>query len=134
MFSPTHSTHPTLILHLHHNTAQSIDAPGLPVCLILRIYRHRVGEGGRMAINPMMVSYIVAITCGRKDHCSSIITKTDRLLAGNASHQSCIILHPMATLPICVDDTKHSLPRETAPIPRKNRYACLPWSPDVFLT
>ncbi len=59
--SHTHSTCPIFRLHLCHHRAQCINAPRLPVALVTRIHGHRIGYWSGVAVDPVLVRYIMTV-------------------------------------------------------------------------
>ena len=57
----TNSTGPIFPLHLHHHTAEGIDSPGFAEGLVSWVGRHWVGNGCRVAVDPVLVDYIMTV-------------------------------------------------------------------------
>ena len=63
----TNSSCSILSLHLHNDAAKSVDAPQLTLRTIRRVLRHGVGYGGGVAIDPVLICYIMTICTYIKD-------------------------------------------------------------------
>ncbi len=79
--SHTHSTSPIFRLHLCHHWAQCINAPRLPVALVTRIHGHRIGYWSGIAVDPVLVRYIVTVGTYRQKHCYKIKNSNSKWLA-----------------------------------------------------
>ena len=60
--SHTHASGPILSLNLHNSAAECIDAPGLALSLVSWVGRHGVSNWCGVAIDPVVVIYIMAVS------------------------------------------------------------------------